>query len=88
MPESKNPHIEHFVAPVDFVVTGFETPNSSIVTPYITSARAIVRLEWVTMMNCERSMKRSSTLTKRPMFDSSRGASSSSRTQKGLGLIM
>jgi len=28
-----------------------------MVTPYITSARAMVRLEWVTMMNWELSMK-------------------------------
>jgi len=37
--------------------TGLLTPNSSMVTPYITSARAMVRLEWVTMMNWELSMK-------------------------------
>ena len=45
----------------------------------------MVRLLWVTMMNWDWSMKRSRTLMKRPMLVSSRGASSSSRTQKGLG---
>ena len=43
--------------------TRFETPDSSIVTPYSVVAAAIVFLEWVTTMNCVVERKSRSTPT-------------------------
>src|SRR5438034_10524879 len=62
------------------------TPCSSIVTPYNTSAMAIVRLLCVMIMNCECARKRCKIFTKRTTLDSSSGASNSSSTQNVLGL--
>src|SRR5690606_34677114 len=61
------------------------TPASSIVTPYSQSAASMVRGWCVMTTNCVRSLNRWSMAMNRPMFASSRGASTSSSTQNGLG---
>src|SRR5437667_380005 len=67
--------------------TSFETPGSSIVTPKSESATAIVCLLCVTTMNWASSASSRRTAVNRPIFSSSNGASISSSTQKGVGLI-
>jgi hypothetical protein len=69
-------------------VTDARTIDMFFCAPDITSARAMVRLLCVTMMNWLSTMNLSSICRKREMFDSSSGASSSSSTQNGLGLTM
>src|SRR5262249_39987205 len=64
----------------------FDTPGSSIVTPYSRSAISIVLRLWVMMMNCVCSCMPRSISTNRPMLASSSGASISSSRQNGLGL--
>src|SRR5262249_32106906 len=66
--------------------TSFETPPSSIVTPYNTSASSIVPLRCVTTMNCVVSANSRKYSAKRETFASSSAASTSSSTQNGTGL--
>ena len=63
----------------------FDTPGSSIVTPYRRSAISIVLRLWVIRMNWVRSCMPWSISTNLPMFASSSGASISSSRQNGLG---
>src|SRR3989442_4719131 len=65
--------------------TSFETPTSSMVTPYSARAVSIVRLLWVMTMNCVSADIPTTFSVKRPMFASSSGASTSSSKQKGDG---
>src|SRR5262249_46959341 len=65
--------------------TTLETPGSCMVTPYITAATALVFLLWVMMMNWVSTAMSLINSVKRPMLASSRGASTSSRMQNGLG---
>src|SRR5881275_514490 len=65
--------------------TSFETPGSCIVTPYSTGAILIVFLLWVMRTNCVCTLISFTSSVKRPMLASSRGASTSSRIQNGLG---
>src|SRR6266508_4941929 len=65
--------------------TTLEQPGSSMVTPYIASAVSIVRLLWVIAMNCVSSVISRRRLVNRSMFASSKGASTSSKMQKGEG---
>ena len=65
-----------------------EMPGSCIVTPYTASAASVVvRGLCVMTMNCVRDLNWFNIFTKRPMFWSSSGASTSSSRQKGLGLV-
>ena len=70
------------------MATSFETPDSSIVTPYSTSAPATVRLLWVMTMNCEFAANSFRRLASLPTFSSSSAASISSRRQNGEGFTM
>ena len=56
-----------------------------MVTPYMTSACSMVRLEWVMTTNCVVSAISAMRRAKRPTLVSSSGASTSSSTQKGAG---
>src|SRR5690606_39512192 len=62
-----------------------DTPCSTIVTPYIMSVLAIVRLLCETMMNCEFLEKSLTMLLNLSIFVSSKGASTSSNIQNGAG---
>jgi hypothetical protein len=72
----------------NFTATRLLTPCSCIVTPYSTSQICIVRLWWVMTMNWL--MLRNSWMISpnRWLFASSSGASTSSRMQNGLGLLL
>jgi hypothetical protein len=70
-----------------FTLTSFDTPFTSIVTPYSRSAISIVRLLCVMMMNCVPLRHLRTIAPKRPTLASSSGASTSSSRQNGLGLI-
>ena len=72
--------------PRRLTATSFETPGSSMVTPYSRSAISIVRLLCVIRMNCERSVISRTIWLKRPTLASSSGASTSSSMQNGDGL--
>lgn len=74
-----------FHRPSNSTPTIVDTPGSSIVTPYTQSAASIVRGLWVITMNWVSALKSSSSCRKRPTLDSSSGASTSSKTQKGEG---
>ena len=63
-------------------------PRSCIVMPYMTSASSIVLLLCVIIINCDILRKSLSTFENLVTLDSSRGASISSRTQKGLGFTL
>src|SRR5258708_24230438 len=65
--------------------TSLETPASCMVTPYMAWAASMVRLEWVMTTNCVSVAISASRRVRRPMLASSRGASTSSSTQNGLG---
>src|SRR5205814_3437278 len=66
----------------------FETPGSSIVTPYRRSAISIVLRLCVMRMNCVCFSMARSISTNRPTLASSSGASISSSRQNGLGLYL
>ena len=72
----------------NFTATRLLTPCSCIVTPYSTSAICIVRLECVMMMNWLCSRNSWTIRLKRWLFASSSAASTSSRMQNGLGLLL
>ena len=68
-----------------FTLMILDTPDSSMVTPYMTLAASIVPFRWVMTINWVCMAYPSRNLEKRPIFASSRGASISSRMQKGDG---
>src|SRR5215831_18520977 len=65
--------------------TNLDTPGSCIVTPYSTGAMLIVFLLCVMSTNCVCTLISFTSSVKRPTLASSRGASTSSRMQNGLG---
>src|SRR5205807_7294107 len=70
---------------VNFTETILETPGSCMVTPYITGATLMVFLLCVMMMNWVCTAISRINSVNRPILASSRGASTSSRIQNGLG---
>ena len=72
-------------SPWNFTLTSRDTPGSCIVTPYNAAAASMVRLECVITMNCVCADISFTRFVRRPMLDSSSGASTSSITQNGLG---
>src|SRR5678810_656351 len=74
-----------YAVPPNLTDTSFDTPGSCIVTPYNTGAMLIVFLLWVMSTNCVCTLISFTSSVNRPIFASSKGASTSSRMQNGLG---